>query len=114
MAPHLPLCFRDSATKGREAAVNAFAARKAEASAINPDRRVRNTRPVPQPGDVVASRATARSDNYTIRILPDTACEVASRYPDAIERVRRRARRLEVDGWFTADHTHFLRVAQCR
>ncbi len=100
MARHLPLCFRDSATKGREAAVNAFAARKAG--------------PFPQPGDVVASRATARSDNYTIRILPDTACEVAARYPDAIERVRQRARRLEVDGWFTADHTHFLRVAQCR
>ena len=100
--------------KGTEAAVNTLATRKAEASDVNRDRRVRNTRPVPQPGDVVASRATARSDNYTIRILPDTAYEVAVRYPDAIETVRQRARRLEVDGWFTADHTHFLRVAHCR
>jgi hypothetical protein len=100
--------------KGREAAVNAFATRQAETRDINPDRRVGNTRPAPQPGDVVASRATARSDNYTIRILPDTAYEVAARYPDAIETVRQRARQLEVDGWFTADHTHFLRVAQCR
>jgi hypothetical protein len=77
--------------KGTEAAVNALATRKAEASDVNRDRRVRNTRPVPQPGDVVASRATARSDNYTIRILPDTAYEVAARYPDAIETVRQRA-----------------------
>jgi hypothetical protein len=75
---------------------------------------VTNPRPVPQPGDVVASRATARSDNYTIRTLPDAAYEVATRYPDAIETVSQRARRLEVDGWFTADHTHFVRVAHCR
>jgi hypothetical protein len=100
--------------KGREAAVNALANRKLETRDMNPDPRVRNAKPVPQAGDVVASRATARSDNYTIRILPDTAYEVAARYPDAIEKVRQRARRLEVDGWFTADHTHFLRVAQCR
>jgi hypothetical protein len=100
--------------KGREAAVNALATRRVEARDVNPDRGVRNATPVPQPGDVVASRATARSDNYTIRILPDTAYEVAARYPDAIETVRQRARRLEVDGWFTADHTHFLRVGQCR
>ena len=100
--------------KGKEAAVSALATRKAEARDINPDRRVRNTRPVPQPGDVFASCATARSDNYTIRIVPDTAYEVAARYSDAIETVRQRARRLEVDGWFTADHTHFVQIASCR
>jgi exosome complex RNA-binding protein Csl4 len=59
--------------KGKEAAVNALATRTAEARDVNPEPHIRNTRPVPKPGDVVASRATARSDNYTIRILPDAA-----------------------------------------
>ena len=100
--------------KGKEAAVNARATRTAEARDVNPEPHVRRTRPVPQHGDVVASRATARSDNYTIRILPDAAYEVVARYPDAIETVRKRAKRLNVDGWFTADHTHFVRVARSR
>jgi hypothetical protein len=112
MAPHLPLYVQDSAMKGEEAAVNALAT--PEARDVNPEPHIRNTRPVPQPGDVVASRATARSDAYTIRILPDAAYEVAARYPDAIATVRQRARRLKVDGWFTADHTHFVRVAHWR
>jgi hypothetical protein len=94
--------------------MNALATRNATASDSGPDRRVTYTKPQPQPGDVVASRATARSDTYTIRIVPDATYEVATRYRDAIETVRERARRLEVDGWFTADHTHFLRVARCR
>jgi hypothetical protein len=100
--------------KGKEAAVNTLATRTAEARDVNPEPHVRNTRPVPQRGDVVPSCATARSDNYTIRILPDAAYEVVARYPDAIETVRKRAKRLNVDGWFTADHTHFVRVAHSR
>ena len=73
-----------------------------------------NSRSVPLPGDVVASRATARSDEYSISILPDAAFVMATRYAEAIATVRQRAGVLRVDGWYTADHTHFVRVARCR
>jgi hypothetical protein len=94
--------------------VNQLDARKSETRNTNRDHRVMNTRMVPQPGDVVASQATARSDDYAINILPDASYAVAARYADAIATVRKRARLLRVDGWFTADHTHFVRVARCR
>jgi len=80
----------------------------------NRERRVITTRLVPQPGDVVASRATARSDDYAIRILPDATYAAVARYAEAIATVRQRASLLRVDGWYTADHTHFVQVASCR
>jgi hypothetical protein len=94
--------------------VNELDVRKSETSNANRERDVMSTRLVPQPGDVVASRATARSDDYAIRILPDAACAVAARYAEAIATVRQRASLLRVDGWYTADHTHFVQVATFR
>jgi hypothetical protein len=89
-------------------------ARKSEMRKANRERRVMNTRLVPQPGDVVASRTTARSDDYAISILPDAAYAVSAHYAEAIATVCQRASLLKVDGWYTADHTHFVRVASCR
>ena len=94
--------------------VNELNAGKSKTRNANHDRTVMNTRLVPQRGDVVASRATARSDRYAISILPDAAYDVAARYAEAIATVRQRASLLRVDGWYTADHTHFVQVASCR
>jgi len=94
--------------------MNEVEARKSEARKGNRERRVMNTRLVPQPGDVVASRATARSDDYAISILPDAAYAVAAHYADAIATVCQRASVLRVNGWYTADHTHFVLIASCR
>ena len=68
----------------------------------------------PQPGDVLASRPTARADIYEISVVPTRADLVAMRYDDAMERVRQLATVLSVDGWYTPDHTHFARIASHR
>jgi hypothetical protein len=69
---------------------------------------------IPQPGDVLASERTARADVYTISIVPAAAHLTVTRHSEAIEKVRELARRLEVDGWFTCNHRHYLRVASFR
>ena len=94
--------------------MNELDARKSGTRSANRERHVMNTRLVPQRGDVVASRATARSDDYVISILPGAVYAVAARYAEAIATVRQRASLLRVDGWYTADHTHFVQVASCR
>jgi hypothetical protein len=71
-------------------------------------------RQYPQSGDVLASRPTARADIYEISVVPNRADLVAMRYDDAMERVRELARASSVDGWYTSDHTHFVRVATHR
>ena len=68
----------------------------------------------PQPGDVLASRPTARVDIYEISVVPTKADLVATRYDDAMETVRELARVRAVDGWYTCDHTHFARIASHR
>ena len=68
----------------------------------------------PQAGDVLASARTARADAYTISIVPAAAHLRADRHSEALEKVRELARRLEVDGWFTCNHTHYARVASFR
>jgi hypothetical protein len=68
----------------------------------------------PQVGDVLASARTARADVYTIRIVPASAHLSATRYGDAVEKVRDLARALKADGWFTCNHTHYVRVASFR
>ena len=68
----------------------------------------------PQRGDVLASRPTARVDIYEISVVPTKADLVATRYDDAMERVRELARVRAVDGWYTCDHTHFARIASHR
>lgn len=69
---------------------------------------------VPQEGDVLASARTARTDVYTISIIPSAAHVRVTRHSEAIEKVRELARGLDVDGWFTCDHTHYARVAHFR
>jgi hypothetical protein len=67
-----------------------------------------------QVGDVLASARTARADVYTIRIVPAPPHLGATRYAEAVEKVRELARALKADGWFTCNHTHYVRVASFR
>ena len=71
-------------------------------------------RSVPMEGDVLASRPIARADLYWISVVPAAAHLTARRYTEAIERVRELARQRQVDGWFSCNHTHYLRVAGFR
>ena len=73
-----------------------------------------DVRSVPRTGDVLASARTARADVYAISIVPAAAHLSATRHADALEKVRELARGLDVDGWFTCDHTHYVRVASFR
>ena len=75
---------------------------------------VRSRRQYPQTGDVLVSRPTARADIYEISVVPTKADLVATRYDDAMERVRELARVRAVDGWYTCDHTHYARIARHR
>jgi N-acetyl-beta-hexosaminidase len=74
----------------------------------------RDVQSIPQTGDVLASARTARADVYTISIVPATAHLSATRHAEALEKVRELARGLDVDGWFTCNHTHYARVASFR
>ena len=69
---------------------------------------------MPQPGDILASERSARADVYTVSIVPGAREFTVGRYSAAIARVQELARTLRVDGWFTSDHTHYLRVASHR
>jgi hypothetical protein len=71
-------------------------------------------RAAPQKGDILASRPTARADNFAIGVIPAGAHAVARRYEEAITSIRTFARQRAVDAWYTCDHIHFLRVAQHR
>ena len=71
-------------------------------------------RSVPQTGDVLASARTARADVYTISVVPAAAHLSAARHAEALEKVRELAGVLNVDGWFTCNHTHYARVASFR
>lgn len=73
-----------------------------------------NTRPVPQPGDVLASRRSARSDMYAISVIEGQTQAAADAYHQAMDMVRHLARLHGVDGWYTADHRHFVRIARQR
>ena len=68
----------------------------------------------PQEGDVLASARTARADVYAISIVPAAAHLETNRHSEALEKVRELAHALEVDGWFTCNHTHYARVASFR
>ena len=70
--------------------------------------------PCPDVGDVLASARTARADVYTISIVPAAAHLSATRYAEAVEKVRELAHGLKADGWFTCNHTHYARVASFR
>ncbi len=68
----------------------------------------------PQKGDILASRPTARADNFAISVVPAGTHTVAGRYDEAITSIRHVARQRAVDAWYTCDHIHFLRVAHHR
>ncbi len=79
--------------------------------------RVRAMRRAARPvdGDVLVSERSARADVYAISLYPETSTVVVmARYADAIEKVREMARSLDVDGWYTCNHTHYARVAARR
>lgn len=86
-------------------------AREERRSEINEHRHFRSA---PQMGDVLASRPTARADVYTISILPAPSHLTAARHSEALDKVRVLARELNVDGWFTCNHTHYACVASFR
>jgi hypothetical protein len=69
---------------------------------------------MPQAGDVLASKRSARADVFTICIVSGADDKRMKSYEEAIHRVRERARELQVDGWFTCNHTHYARVANFR
>jgi hypothetical protein len=69
---------------------------------------------VPQQGDILASRRSARHDRYAISVIPACTHAVAGGYDEAITFVREFARQHAVDAWYTCNHIHFLRVAQHR
>jgi hypothetical protein len=71
-------------------------------------------RAAPQEGDILASRPTARADNFAISVIPAGTHAVAGRYDEAITSIRTFARQRAVDAWYTCDHIHFLRVAHHR
>jgi len=68
----------------------------------------------PQTGDILASERSARADVYTVRIVPAEAEFTVRRYSAAIKRVQELAQMRRVDGWFTSDQTHYVRVASHR
>jgi hypothetical protein len=70
--------------------------------------------PAMKPGDVLVSRPSARADLYETSVVPAGARTTNVRYEDGLETGRRLARELSVDGWFTCDHIHVLRIAQHR
>lgn len=71
-------------------------------------------RSAPRPGDVLASERTARADVYEISVVPAAVQMVVRRYPEAITKVRELSRQRGVDGWYTADQTHYAQVARYR
>ena len=69
-------------------------------------------RPGPTSGDILVSKAIARSDFYTISVVPNsTECSV-DHYDDAVKMARTLANEHGVDEWFTVDHTHFVRLGK--
>jgi len=71
-------------------------------------------RSAPQAGDILGSGRTARADVYSVSVVATAGETAEQRYSDAIGRVQRLARARRVDGWFTSDHTHYVRVASYR
>jgi hypothetical protein len=65
-------------------------------------------------GDVLVSRPTARADAYAVGVVGAAGGTGSARYEDALDTGRELARERAVDGWFTCDHTHFLRIARHR
>ncbi len=66
----------------------------------------------PASGDILVSKATARSDSYIISVVPNSSKLSADRYDDAVKMARTLANARGVDEWFTVDHRHFVRLGK--
>jgi hypothetical protein len=75
---------------------------------------LRSDPPATASGDVLVSQPTARADVYDISVIAGGARISCARYEEGMETGRQLARELLVDGWFTCDHTHFVRIARHR
>jgi hypothetical protein len=64
----------------------------------------------PASEDVLVSKATVRSDLYTISGGPNSSELAVDSYDDAVKTARAFANERGVDEWFTVDHTHFVRL----
>ena len=62
-------------------------------------------------GDVLVSRPSARADVYDISVVSEASHTSKTRYEEAMDTGRELARALAVNGWFTCDQTHYLRLA---
>jgi hypothetical protein len=69
-------------------------------------------RPSPASGDILVSKATARSDLYLVSVVPNSSGLSADHYDDAVKMARTFAKARGVDEWFTVDHTHFVRLGK--
>jgi hypothetical protein len=96
----------DMNTRGAAIATNDNRLRKAP----RPDGR----QLAPQAGDILVSERTARADVFEIGIIPTDSDIILTRHSAAIERVQELASARRVDGWYTCDHTHYVRVASYR
>jgi len=67
--------------------------------------------PVLVSGDVLVSRPSARADVYDISVVPAASHTSKTGYEEAMDAGRELARALAVNGWFTCDQTHYLRLA---
>jgi hypothetical protein len=60
---------------------------------------------------VLVSRPSGRADVYDISVVPAAPHTSRKGYEEAMNTGRQLARTLAVDGWFTCDQTHYLRLA---
>ena len=68
----------------------------------------------PQAGDILVSERSARADVFTVSVVPAAGAETVTRYSAAIELVKNLARSRHVNGWFTNDQIHYLRIVSYR
>jgi hypothetical protein len=71
-------------------------------------------RALPNPGDLLVSRRSARADAYQISVVSKAVYAVAKNYREAVDRASTLAGSLAVDAWFTCDHRHYARIARHR
>ena len=69
---------------------------------------------LPNAGDLLVSRRSARADVYEISVVSESVYTLARSYREAIERAKGLAGSLSVDAWFTCDHRHYARIARHR
>jgi hypothetical protein len=71
-------------------------------------------RALPNSGDLLVSRRSARADAYEISVVSQAPHTVTKSYREAIDNVRDLANRLGVDAWFTCDHRHYATIVRHR